>query len=132
MGLKKKNKKRCKEKHARVHGDARRELILRIVASDKLFCNKQSPAGEFYEGPCIHCNAVIVVELDGSSLATVEHIVPLTAGGSSTDVANLALACSRCNNEKGIRHDQSYKREQRSTDVIDSLLKKREKRLTHV
>ena len=36
--------------------------------------------------------------------ASIEHIVPRTHGGDDSP-ENLALACARCNQEKGIHHD---------------------------
>lgn len=57
-------------------------------------------------GKCIHCKAKLAVGLDGAPQAneTVEHIVPRTHGGTDA-IANLAIACSRCNQGKGARHD---------------------------
>lgn len=131
VGLKKKDNlsRRDRQVQNRTHGSARTNQILTIIASDKLFEKRREFDEEFYEGPCIHCGTRLVVELDGKSLATIEHIVPLSCEGSSTDLLNLALACKRCNNEKGVRHDPNYGREPRSTDVINNLLERRSKRL---
>lgn len=60
--------------------------------------------------------------------ATIEHIVPLCAGGSGTDLRNMALACKRCNNEKGVRHDPHAGKGGRADDVIVALTEKRMKR----
>jgi 5-methylcytosine-specific restriction endonuclease McrA len=44
---------------------------------------------------CHYCNRPL---RDG--LATLEHIVPKSLGGSNDD-ANCVIACRRCNNERG-------------------------------
>jgi len=43
---------------------------------------------------------------DGRALggATLEHIQPQAQGGTN-DLTNLAVACARCNRQKGSRHD---------------------------
>lgn len=63
--------------------------------------------------------------LQGITDATVEHIKPLCDGGASRDLSNLALACKRCNNEKGIHHDQHAGKGGRADEVITALLAKR-------
>lgn len=35
------------------------------------------------------------------SLATIDHIIPLSKGGSRFDRKNLTVACHTCNNKKG-------------------------------
>lgn len=37
---------------------------------------------------------------------TVDHIVPLSAGGARLDMANLQAACRPCNTAKGGKHHQ--------------------------
>ena len=130
MGLKKKDNKSWRDKQVqnRTHGAARAKQILSIVGSDKLF-SIVTRDGTFYEGPCIHCGTKLIVEFDGGTSATIEHIVPLSAAGSSVDISNLSLACKNCNNEKGVRHDPNYMRDPRSTEVINNLLSRREARL---
>ena len=64
----------------------------------------------------------------GETDATVEHIKPICDGGSLDDLRNLALACKRCNNEKGIRHDQHSGKKGRADEVIIALQEKRELR----
>ena len=75
-------------------------------------------------GKCIHCNSKLVVADDGRSLgeATLEHIIPQTRGGTN-DLMNLAVACGRCNREKGKRHD--HKRGERLDDVVTTLQARR-------
>ena len=47
---------------------------------------------------CAYCRSPILVGIP----MVVDHIIPLTAGGSST-LENLCLACYRCNEFKGSR-----------------------------
>ncbi len=79
-------------------------------------------------GKCIHCNTKLFVTDQGNTEATVEHIRPLCAGGDPFDPRNLALACSRCNNAKGIHHDQHVGKGGRADEVIASLQSKRDSR----
>lgn len=44
---------------------------------------------------CCYCNEVFLVEN-----LTVEHIVPLSWGGSN-DINNIDLACAPCNQQRG-------------------------------
>jgi 5-methylcytosine-specific restriction endonuclease McrA len=79
-------------------------------------------------GRCLHCNSRVFVTDDGQTLATIEHIKPLCDRGHPTDPRNLALVCSRCNNEKGIRHDQHAGKGGRADEVIAALQAKRDSR----
>lgn len=117
-------KKNRADVEPRAKGRGRQDKILEIVETDQTF--EKDVAGWF--GRCLHCNTTICVGLTGQSSATIEHIVPTCAGGSSSDLLNLALACSRCNNEKGIRHDPVYPSDPRAVEVVNSLLAKRKKR----
>ncbi len=110
----------------RAKGVRRQELILEIVKTDRTFEKLGSAAG--WIGRCLHCNTSIHVGDTGQSHATIEHIVPTCAGGSGSDMLNLALACSRCNNEKGIRHDPKYPSDPKAVSVVNNLLDKRKKR----
>lgn len=77
---------------------------------------------------CIHCNTKLSVCFNGVTNATLEHIQPLCSGGSPDDPHNLALACARCNNKKGIDHDQHAGKGGRADEVISALKAKREER----
>jgi 5-methylcytosine-specific restriction endonuclease McrA len=79
-------------------------------------------------GKCIHCNAKVYVGLHGSTNDTVEHVNPLCAGGDPIDPHNLALACSGCNNDKGLRHDKHVGKGGRADEVIAALQAKRDSR----
>lgn len=117
-------KKNQPEVEPRVKGLARQDKILEIVETDGTF--EKGSSG--WVGSCLHCNTSIHVGVTGQSSATIEHIVPLCVGGSGSDLLNLALACSRCNNEKGIRHDPNYPSDPRAVEVVNTLLAKRKKR----
>lgn len=78
-----------------------------------------------YVGRCIYCNTHLCVTVLGETDATLEHISPLCAGGSPDDPRNLALACKRCNNEKGTRHDRRAGRGGRADEVIAALRARR-------
>ena len=83
-----------------------RQLFLSLIASDKTF-EKNTVRGELlWVGRCIHCQKKLLFSLLGEPLSegSLEHILPKTHGGSD-HVDNLAIACRRCNNQKGKRHD---------------------------
>lgn len=120
----------------RPKGASRERAVLSIVATDNTFCpdwgSPRLETGEFqprqqvgWVGRCIHCNTRVYVGVSGWTQATVEHINPLCAGGDNTDPRNLALACQRCNNEKGVRHDQHVGKGGRADEVIIALQGKR-------
>lgn len=127
MGLKKKDNKsrRDRETTERSHGSARLELIIKIASTDKTF---EKYTDGFWYGRCLHCSSLLRVGSSGQTSASIEHIVPISAGGSNEDPLNLALACVGCNNEKGVRHDPNYPRDARAVEVIEALLQRRLKR----
>ena len=86
---------------------SRRHLLLLAAAvTDSTFERQALDGRRVWVGKCIHCNSKLVVADDGRSLgeATLEHVWPEAQGGTN-DVMNLAVACARCNREKGTRHD---------------------------
>jgi 5-methylcytosine-specific restriction endonuclease McrA len=103
--------------------------VLAIVATDRTFARQVVRGVEHWVGKCIFCNSHLVVGLDGSLPAgvTVEHIAPRHHGGTD-DLLNLALACVRCNNEKGIRHDRRAAGDPRARAVVEKLLARRRQR----
>ena len=55
---------------------------------------------------CAYCGRDdLVIENEGrrqhANLATLDHIHPLSKGGSKYDPENIAIACYKCNQEKG-------------------------------
>lgn len=103
-----------------------RQLLLAIVATDATFERATVRGGTAWVGKCIHCNARLVVGLDGTSdgAATIEHIVPRTHGGGD-DLPNLAIACPRCNALKGKRLDHRRRDDPTLTEVIETLRARR-------
>lgn len=86
---------------------SRRHLLLLAAAvTDATFERLTLDGKPAWVGKCIHCNTKLVVGDDGRTLgeATLEHVWPRTQGGTDA-VDNLAVACNRCNREKGSRHD---------------------------
>ena len=126
----KRTKKQAEEKapdqeekrKGRPKGKSRTAAVLSVVSTDSTFYlhdDQVSPA--VWVGKCIHCNRKLAVTESGSTGATLEHIVPLCAGGSADDPRNLALACVGCNNRKGIDHDMHVGVRTRSDEVVTAL-----------
>ena len=89
---------------------------------------------------CLHCRARLQVRDDGDALghSTLEHVIPQawfaahaakslcsSVGGDADDARNLALACTRCNHNKGKSHDARGPSDARAIEVITALLAKR-------
>jgi hypothetical protein len=89
---------------------------------------------------CLHCRRRLHVAGDGSALgnASLEHVVPqawfgrraaaeLTArvGDAVNDPRNLAIACARCNQDKGKGPDARGPADARASEVVASLLARR-------
>lgn len=75
-------------------------LVERLVARDGTSCT-------WCCVPLVH--EPIHPKLDCATHLTLEHIIPLSAGGTN-DLCNLALACFRCNNERGSSVDWIHER----------------------
>ena len=103
-----------------------RRRILAIVLTDSTFERTIVREREVWVGRCIHCNAHLQISLDGEpiSRATIEHILPRGHGGSD-DPANLALACARCNHQKGRRHDVRARGDPRLLELVERLRQRR-------
>ncbi len=99
-------------------------LLLGAAVTDATFEKTTLDGKVMWVGKCIHCNTKLAVADDGRSLgeATLEHVWPQTQGGSN-DLTNLAVACNRCNREKGTRHDHT--RTQRLEEIVAELQAKR-------
>ncbi len=128
MGLKKVNKKSHNEKK-RVKGSSeRRHVVLSIVYTDSSFTlTEHTDSSWSWLGKCIHCNSAVTVSLDGDTSHTIEHIYPKSKGGAIIDPRNLAMACERCNNRKGVRHDKDVGKGGRADEVVAALQEKRRK-----
>jgi 5-methylcytosine-specific restriction endonuclease McrA len=104
---------------------SRRHLLLLAAAvTDDTFEKTTLDGKPVWVGKCIHCNSKLVVDNNGRAMgeATLEHVWPETQGGTN-DVANLAVACARCNREKGSRHD--HKGGQRLDEIVAVLKARR-------
>ena len=106
---------------------ARHLHLLAAAVTDRTFERTRLDDRIVWVGKCIHCNSKLVVADDGRSLgeATLEHIIPQAQGGTN-DVSNIAVACARCNREKGTRHD--HKRGGRLDEIVASLQARRTER----
>lgn len=108
---------------------SKRRRILDIVATDATFERTESRGREVWLGKCLHCNAHLLIELSGEpiSRATIEHIIPQAHGGTDA-LENLGLACARCNQGKGKRHDPHYPRDARAQELVTRLQARRRER----
>jgi 5-methylcytosine-specific restriction endonuclease McrA len=99
-------------------------LLLAAAVTDATFERTTLDGRVAWVGKCIHCNSKLVVGDDGRSLgeATLEHVWPQTQGGTDA-VENLAVACNRCNREKGSRHD--HRLTPRLEEIVAELRTKR-------
>ncbi len=105
-------------------------LLLEVAASDRTFERKELAGESILEGKCIHCQRKLALRADGTPLngATLEHIVPKNHGGSD-ELDNLAIACARCNSEKGLRHDHKRADDPKLREIIERLQERRRERL---
>jgi 5-methylcytosine-specific restriction endonuclease McrA len=117
-------KRKKKQKPSRPGGGRRLDLLVAVALTDVTF----EPTTEGWIGRCIHCGRKIAVAKTGATSGTLEHIIPLSANGSPDDPKNLALACTTCNNEKGINVDPYVGRGGRADEVVATLLAKRTSR----
>ncbi|MCS6899525.1 MAG: MOSC domain-containing protein [Myxococcales bacterium] len=104
-------------------------LVLSVIETDSTFRKELVRGEEMWVGRCIFCQAKLVVPLSGeaSHRVTVEHIIPRHHGGTD-EAENLALACARCNGEKGRRHDNQDRNDPRRLEVTRALQERRKRR----
>ena len=107
----------------------RARLILGVVATDTSFARASVRGEDAWVGRCIHCRTKLVVASTGQTgpEVTIEHIVPRTHGGTDAP-ENLALACARCNAEKGVRHDVRRRADPRRLELERELVERRRAR----
>jgi 5-methylcytosine-specific restriction endonuclease McrA len=93
---------------------------------------------------CLHCRTRLALGPDGEPLGatTLEHIVPRSWFGRRAAASlaarvgrpdaprNLALACARCNQQKGRTSDAAGPSDERARAVVTALLERRERRYT--
>jgi 5-methylcytosine-specific restriction endonuclease McrA len=53
-----------------------------------------------YKGVCALCGCVVTLETNAKNQASVDHVIPRSAGGSE-EFSNLQLLCRECNQNKG-------------------------------
>ncbi|MDC0710109.1 HNH endonuclease [Stigmatella sp. ncwal1] len=108
---------------------SKRRRVLDIIATDSTFERIVFRDHEVWLGKCLHCNAHLMVSLQGEpiSRATIEHIIPRTHGGTDA-LENLGLACARCNQGKGSRHDPRYLKDARAQELVARLQARRRER----
>ena len=104
--------------------------LLEVAATDSTFERKELAGAPILEGKCIHCRKKLALTTDGEPLngATLEHIVPRNHGGTD-ELDNLAIACARCNSEKGLRHDHKHAGDPKLREVIEKLQTRRRARM---
>lgn len=92
--------------------------------------------GSGWQTRCLHCRSTVGLTIDGKPWpgTTLEHIVPrswfgkskaaalVAAVGAADDPRNLALACARCNHQKGRGPDAVGPGVQRAYDIVAQLL----------
>lgn len=117
---------------------ALRHLLRLAAATDR----EARLADGTWQTRCLHCRAHLSISLQGDPLgsATLEHIVPrswfgrrgseeLVAGLTGpSDARNLALACARCNQQKGRGPDAAGPGDARAREIVRSLLDRRAER----
>lgn len=99
-------------------------LLLAAAVTDATFQRARVDGQAAWVGKCLHCGRKLVVRDDGRAMgqATLEHVWPHSQGGSDA-VENLAVACNRCNREKGTRHDHG--RSASRLDEVTAVLRAR-------
>lgn len=118
---------------------ALRRLFLLAVSTDR----EATFAGDAWTTRCLHCRSRLQVRADGLPLghASLEHVVPQAwfgrqaaqalverVGGDPDDPRNLALACGRCNHDKGKGPDARGPQDTRALEVVTALLDRRSAR----
>ena len=103
-------------------------LLLAAAVTDATFERGVVDGQVAWIGKCLHCGRKLVVRDDGRAMgeATLEHVWPQSQGGDNA-VANLAVACTRCNREKGARHDHG-RHARRLDEVVAALRQRRSER----
>lgn len=112
-----------------------RRLFLLAAATDR----EAARDGAGWRTRCLHCRSALLLAADGEPLghATLEHVIPrswferaaaaplVARVGAPDDPRNLALACRRCNHDKGKGPDERGPRDARAFEVVAALLERR-------
>lgn len=123
---------------------ALRRLFLCALRSDAQASLVETPAdASHWETRCLHCRRRLQVRADGEPLghASLEHVVPRAWFGKRAaaalttrvdddpdDARNLAVACARCNHDKGKGPDACGPADPRALEVVGALLESRLRR----
>lgn len=107
----------------------KQRLVRDIVLTDSTFEPSLWRGKLVWTGKCLHCGTRLVVSNAGVPLngGTIEHMLPRTHGGTD-ELHNVALACSRCNNGKGVRLDHRDANDPQLIAMIESLRARRTER----
>ncbi|MEY3013474.1 MAG: hypothetical protein RIT45_2209 [Pseudomonadota bacterium] len=133
MARKRRNKPAVAERHGATPAQRgsiqRRQRVLAVVRSDATFQRAVWRGQELWLGRCLMCGKGVMVDDAGRLLeqATLEHIVPRTHGGDDS-IENLAIACARCNHQKGARVDSLTQNDPRRREIVLALLQRRRER----
>jgi len=114
---------------------ALRQLLRRAAATDR----EAALTDGTWQTRCLHCRAHLSITAQGEPLgtATLEHIVPRSWFGrrgsediiagldGPSDPRNLALACARCNQQKGRGPDAAGPADARAREIVRALLERR-------
>ena len=113
-----------------------RQKFLLAIKTDA----EASLTDKVWDTRCLHCRARLQVRNDGQAMghSTLEHVIPQAwfgeraaktlcsqVGDDANDPRNLALACTRCNHDKGKSHDARGPNDIRAVEVISALLERR-------
>jgi 5-methylcytosine-specific restriction endonuclease McrA len=112
--------------------DTESEAVSRPLQADH-FTTQSIPDHAAWRTRCLHCRTWLYLAADGQSISnlTIEHIVPQSWFArraiiarlalpftDANDLRNLALACARCNHDKGKGHDTKPSDERAQTVVL--------------
>ena len=105
-------------------------FLLWVAATDKTYALVKYGATSCLSGKCIHCQRKLLLETTGKPIsdATLEHIKPRHHNGDNS-IENLAIACGRCNDQKGYRHDCRKWADPTLQRVISLLSQRRKERM---
>jgi 5-methylcytosine-specific restriction endonuclease McrA len=107
----------------------KQRLFVAIAKTDATFSKHGQGSDAVWQGKCIHCRRWLTISAAGEpiSRATIEHILPRSHGGTNS-LENLAIACARCNHDKGKRHDVRAKGDQGLMALVAKLKAERARR----
>lgn len=105
-------------------------LLLWVAATDSSFDLQPVRGRPMLVGRCIHCRSRHSIQPDGTPVsdATLEHILPQCHGGTDA-LENLAVACARCNSDKGVRHDRRSRQDPKLLSLVEDLRARRAARM---